>query len=124
MSWCPGLLHGVYSRARGGSLLTFGLRAHDLQTRGTVKEWRDIMAQRDVDDVTSARYLPYFEGDFWADEIERQVQKLEEEESAEQEGEDEGGDGAQDPGSAKKSMSTVYWWRALDSVGGEGETVG
>lgn len=76
------------------------------QTRDIVKEWRDIMAQRDADELTSARQLPYFEGDFWADEIERQVQKLQEEEPNEDEdaeAEDAEVPGAPSPKSTKKS---------------------
>lgn len=56
-------------------------------------EWRDIMQQRDADDLASARLLPYFEGDFWTDELERQIQKLQEEEATEVQSNDGDNDG-------------------------------
>lgn len=59
------------------------------KSEGTVVEYRDIMQQRDADDLTTARHLPFFEGDYWSDEIERQVQKLNEEAAAEEEEGDE-----------------------------------
>lgn len=67
------------------------------------------MAQRDADEMSSARFLPNFEGDFWGEEIERQAEKLQEEGDAAEDGAD-APDGASE--ATRKSMCWLVdgWW--------------